>query len=76
MEDDLFNVSAGGKTPNAHHSTCLHDTIVGTFVPTAYTACSEDLEKGSDVGDGSNEVVTRDDPEHIVLNGLSSVHRG
>lgn len=74
IEDDNFGVFVEGKVFNIYIMMCNYNIIVGIFVFVIEYFCLEDLEKGSIVSDGVDQVVMYDDFQYNVSNGLIKVY--
>ena len=75
-EDDSPNALVGGKIFNVYYLMRSYDITAGIPAFMVHMVRSEDSEKGSDAGDGSNEAAMWDDFEYTASNGPLSAYWG
>lgn len=73
-EDDSPNALVGGKIFNVYYLMRSYDITAGIPAFMVHMVRSEDSEKGSDAGDGSNEAAMWDDFEYTASNGPLSAY--
>ena len=71
-EDDSPNALVGGKIFNVYYLMRSYDITAGIPAFMVHMVRSEDSEKGSDAGDGSNEAAMWDDFEYTAPTGRSA----
>lgn len=75
-EDDAPNALVGGKIYNVYYLMRSYDITAGIPAFLVHMVRSEDSEKGSDAGDGSNEAAMWDDFQYTASDGPLSAYWG
>ncbi|MCD8093156.1 MAG: RagB/SusD family nutrient uptake outer membrane protein [Bacteroides sp.] len=75
-EDDAPNALVGGKMYNVYYLMRSYDITAGIPAFLVHMVRSEDSEKGSDAGDGSNEAAMWDDFQYTASDGPLGAYWG